>query len=96
MTRRVLPLAALALTCLMLGPARPAFAAAGVRVVPLAALASREAFVTMLSSAAASGDQSLFLLCGEAPFLRGAWAAPRRRRGAADLDQAARRDQIRL
>jgi uncharacterized lipoprotein YddW (UPF0748 family) len=38
--------------------------AAGVRVVPIAALASREAFDTVLASAVASGDQSLLVPVG--------------------------------
>jgi uncharacterized lipoprotein YddW (UPF0748 family) len=45
------------------GGVRPA-AAAGVRVVPVAALASREAFDTILSSAVASGDQALLVPVG--------------------------------
>ncbi|HEV8393825.1 MAG TPA: family 10 glycosylhydrolase [Vicinamibacterales bacterium] len=55
---------ALALLMAALGTAPPAVAAAGVRVVPLAALASREAFDTILSSAVASGDQSLLVPVG--------------------------------
>jgi uncharacterized lipoprotein YddW (UPF0748 family) len=47
-----------------LGAARPALAAAGVRMVPIAALASREAFDTILSSAVASGDQALLVPVG--------------------------------
>jgi uncharacterized lipoprotein YddW (UPF0748 family) len=49
---------------LLAGSERPAAAAAGVRVVPLTALASREAFDTILSSAVASGDQSLLVHVG--------------------------------
>ena len=62
-------LAACLLAVLAMVPARPAGAAAGVRVVPLTALASREAFDTILSSAVASGDQSLVVPVGlfEAP-----------------------------
>jgi uncharacterized lipoprotein YddW (UPF0748 family) len=52
---------ALALLLAALGMARPAVAAPGVRVVPLAALASREAFDTLLSTAMASGEQSLLV-----------------------------------
>ncbi len=51
--------AALALLGLAAGVARPAAAAAGVRIVPVAALASREAFDTVLTTAVSSGDQSL-------------------------------------
>ena len=46
------------------GTVRPAAAAAGVRVVPIAALASREAFDTILSSAVASGEQALLVPVG--------------------------------
>jgi len=56
--------AALALLGLAFGVARPAAAAAGVRVVPVAALASREAFDTVLTTAVASGDQSLLVPVG--------------------------------
>src|SRR6185503_5691545 len=63
MTRRAASVA-LALLFLAAAPARPAAAAAGVRVVPLAALASREAFDTILTSAVASGDQSLLVPVG--------------------------------
>jgi len=56
--------AALALLGLVVGVARPAAAAAGVRVVPVAALASREAFDTVLTTAVASGDQSLLVPVG--------------------------------
>ena len=56
--------AALALLGLVFGVARPAAAAAGVRVVPVAALASREAFDTVLTTAVASGDQSLLVPVG--------------------------------
>ena len=55
---------ALALLLVVLGTARPAVALPGVRVVPLAALASREAFDIVLSSAVASGDQSLLVPVG--------------------------------
>ena len=48
----------------VVGTARPTAAAAGVRVVPIAALASREAFDTVLASAVASGDQSLLVPVG--------------------------------
>ena len=57
-------LVALALLLVVLGAARPAVALPGVRVVPLAALASREAFDIVLSSAVASGDQSLLVPVG--------------------------------
>ena len=63
MNRR-LAFAALALLGLAFGVARPAAAAAGVRVVPVAALASREAFDTVLTTAVASGDQSLLVPVG--------------------------------
>ena len=53
--------ASVSLLLLMLGPARLASAAPGVRVVPIAALASREAFDTILTTAVASGDQSLLV-----------------------------------
>lgn len=49
---------------LALGAVQGAAAAAGVRVVPLTALASREAFDTILSSAVASGEQSLLVHVG--------------------------------
>jgi uncharacterized lipoprotein YddW (UPF0748 family) len=49
---------------LLLSTARPIEAAAGVRVVPLGALASREAFDTILSSAVASGEQALLMPVG--------------------------------
>jgi len=61
---RRLAFAPLALLALTLAPARPAAAAAGVRVVPLAALASREAFDVVLSSALDSGDRSLLVPVG--------------------------------
>ena len=66
-SRAVLPVLVLAVLAMV--PAQPAAAAAGVRVVPLTALASREAFDTILSSAVASGDQSLVVPVGlfEAP-----------------------------
>lgn len=54
----------LVLLALMVVAARPTEAAAGVRVVPLAALASREAFDVVLSSALDSGDQSLLVPVG--------------------------------
>jgi len=54
-------LVALALLLAVLGTAQPAVAVPGVRVVPLAALASREAFDVVLSSAVASGEQSLLV-----------------------------------
>jgi uncharacterized lipoprotein YddW (UPF0748 family) len=60
MTRRVGG-AVLALLLAALMTARPVAAAAGMRVVPLAALASREAFDTILSSAVASGEQTLLV-----------------------------------
>ena len=63
MNRRI-AFAALALVGLTLGVARPAAAAAGVRVVPVTALASREAFDTVLTTAVASGDQSLLVPVG--------------------------------
>jgi uncharacterized lipoprotein YddW (UPF0748 family) len=63
MNRRA-PAVALALLLAMLGSARPAVAVPGVRVVPIAALASREAFDVVLSSAVASGDQSLLVPVG--------------------------------
>ena len=52
---------ALVLLLAALGTARQASAAAGVRIVPVAALASREAFDTVLSTAVASGEQSLLV-----------------------------------
>jgi uncharacterized lipoprotein YddW (UPF0748 family) len=55
---------ALALLLVVLGTATPAVALPGVRVVPLAALASREAFDIILSSAVSSGDQSLLVPVG--------------------------------
>ena len=60
MNRRI-AFVALTLVGLTLGVTRPAAAAAGVRVVPVAALASREAFDTVLTTAVASGDQSLLV-----------------------------------
>ena len=63
MNRRI-AFAALALLGLVFGAAGPAAAAAGVRVVPVAALSSREAFDTVLTTAVASGDQSLLLPVG--------------------------------
>ena len=63
MNRRA-PGVALALLLAVLGPARPAVAVPGVRVVPIAALASREAFDVILSSAVASGDQALLVPVG--------------------------------
>jgi len=63
MNRRI-AFAALALLGLVFGAAGPAAAAAGVRVVPVAALASREAFDTVLTTAVASGDQSLLVPVG--------------------------------
>jgi uncharacterized lipoprotein YddW (UPF0748 family) len=79
--------AAVALVCAALGlslvTARSA-AAAGVRVVPLAALASREAFDTVLSSAVASGDQSLLVPVGlfeEPPGMLAEMVAVARARG---------------
>ena len=62
--KRRAPGVALALLLTLLGTARPAVALPGVRVVPLAALASREAFDVVLSSAVASGDQSLLVPVG--------------------------------
>lgn len=67
-SRRIAPAALVCVTLglslsLWIGSVRSA-AAAGVRVVPLAALASREAFDTILSSAVASGDQSLLVPVG--------------------------------
>jgi len=63
MNRRA-PGVALALLLTLLGTVRPAVAVPGVRVVPLAALASREAFDVVLSSAVASGEQSLLVPVG--------------------------------
>jgi uncharacterized lipoprotein YddW (UPF0748 family) len=65
-SRRIAPVVALLCVTLglLLATAPSAAAAAGVRVVPLAALASREAFDTILSSAVASGDQSLLVPVG--------------------------------
>ena len=67
MITRSIPVAAVVL-CLaagfVAGTASGAEAAAGVRVVPIAALASREAFDTVLASAVASGDQSLLVPVG--------------------------------
>jgi uncharacterized lipoprotein YddW (UPF0748 family) len=60
MTRRA-AFVSLGLLLVLLAAARPASAAAGVRVVPVGALASREAFDTILTTAVASGDQSLLV-----------------------------------
>ena len=54
----------IALLLVLLSSARPIEAAAGVRVVPLGAVASREAFDTILSSAVASGEQALLVPVG--------------------------------
>ena len=60
MMRRAL-FVSVGMVLLTLGPARAATAAAGVRVVPIGALASRDAFDTILTTAVASGDQSLLV-----------------------------------
>ena len=76
--------AALALLGLAAGVARPAAAAAGVRIVPVAALASREAFDTVLTTAVASGDQSLLVpvdLFDEVPTMLGDMVSAARTRG---------------
>jgi uncharacterized lipoprotein YddW (UPF0748 family) len=52
---------AVAALVLMLGAAQAVFAAAGVRVVPRAALASREAVESTLASAVAAGAESLLI-----------------------------------
>jgi uncharacterized lipoprotein YddW (UPF0748 family) len=64
--------------------ASPASAGAGVRVVPLAALASREAFDTILTSATASGEQSLLVpvpLFDEPPAMLAEMVSTARARG---------------
>ena len=76
--------AALALLGLAAGVARPAAAAAGVRIVPVTALASREAFDTVLTTAVASGDQSLVVpvdLFDEVPAMLGDMVSAARTRG---------------
>ena len=83
MNRRVV-FAALAVLGLAFGAAQPAAAAAGVRVVPVAALASREAFDTVLTTAVASGDQSLLVPVGlfdEVPAMLAELVAAARTRG---------------
>ena len=83
MNKRV-AFAALALLGLMSGVARPAAAAAGVRIVPVAALASREAFDTVLTTAVASGDQSLLVPVGlfdEVPAMLAEMVSAARTRG---------------
>jgi len=78
------PSVALALLVVMLGTAPPAVALPGVRVVPLAALASREAFDIILSSAVASGDQSLLVpvgLFGDPPAMLADLVSTARSRG---------------
>jgi uncharacterized lipoprotein YddW (UPF0748 family) len=76
--------AALAALALAFGTARPAAAAAGVRVVPVGALASREAFDTVLTTAVASGDQSLIVPVGlfdEVPAMLAEMVSAARTRG---------------
>jgi uncharacterized lipoprotein YddW (UPF0748 family) len=97
MTRRgALAIAGVCLA-LLAGTVRPSAAAAGVRVVPLTALASREAFDTILSTAVASGDQALLVHVGlfdEPPAMLAEMVGMARARGlrvvaAVDVTRAA-------
>src|SRR5262245_43657172 len=73
-----------ALLMMCAAAAREASASPGVRLVPLTALASREAFDTILTSALDSGDQSLLVPVGlfeEPPAMLAEMVSTARTRG---------------